>query len=193
MTRAVMALVVIGGLLASAEAFAQGEEWEDPGLWIAAGGGYGLATTDCVLCSDGSRGSFVVLLGIGGSASRTVRFGIEGVGWFQSSADTSREYFGVMAVAQWFPVQTIPLSVQLGIGGGRYAQEGGGDVLEASGFNVLLAANYDYYITRNIAVRPFARYLVSPGLTTKVNQVALFTDLTFGLLYFGVALTWVKL
>jgi hypothetical protein len=193
MTRAVMALFVIAALLASTEALAQGEEWEDPGLWVAAGGGYGLASTDCVRCSEGSLGSFAVILGVGGSASRKIRFGIEGVGWFQSAADTAREYIGVVAIVQWFPVEKTPLSIQVGVGGGRYAEEGGGDLLEASGFSLQIGANYDYYFSRNIAVRPFARYLFAGGLTTKVNRQVQFTDLNYGLLYFGVALTWVKL
>ncbi len=193
MTRAVMALLVIGGLLVSTEAFAQGEDWEDPGLWVAAGGGYGLATTDCARCSLGSHGSFAVVLGLGGSASRKIRFGIEGVGWFQAGADTAREYVGIAAIVQWFPAKTTPLSIQVGVGGGRYAEEGGGDLLEASGFHLQIGANYDYYFSRNFAVRPFARYSLSRGLTTKLNRQVQFTDMNYGLLYFGFALTWVKL
>ena len=193
MTRTAMALLVIGGLMVSTEALAQGEEWEEPGLWIAAGGGYSLGSTDCARCSVASLTGFAAVVGFGGSASRKIRFGVEGVGWFQSAADTAREYIGVVAVVQWFPVKTTPLSIQFGLGGGRYAEEGGGDILEASGFNVQLGASYDYYFTRNIAVRPFVRYLFSRGLTTKLNRQPQFTDLNFGLFYFGVALTWVKL
>ena len=193
MTRAVTVLAVVSGILLSTEARAQGEDWENPGLWVAAGGGYGLATTECARCGGGSQGSFSLLAGVGGSASRSVRFGIEGVGWFQSTADTAREYFGATALVQWFPVKTIPLSVQVGVGGGRVAQEAGGDLIEAAGFNIQLGANYDYYFSRHFALRPFFRYLFSRGLTTKLNRQVQFTDLNFGLLYFGVAVTWIKL
>ena len=195
MTRAVMVLLVIGELLVSTEAFAQGEEWEDPGLWIAAGGSYGLASTDCVRCSVASLSGFAAVVGFGGSASRKIRFGVEGVGWFQAGADTTREYIGLAVIVQWFPVKTTPLSIQVGVGGGRYAEQGGGDLLEASGFNLQIGANYDYYFSRNIAVRPFARYLFTGagGLTTKLNRQVQFTDMNFGLLHLGVALTWVKL
>ena len=193
MTRAIMALLVIGGLLVSTEVLAQGEAWEDPGFWVAAGGGYGVASTDCVRCSEGSLGSFVALLGFGGSASRKIRFGVEGVGWCQAGSDTAREYIGIVAIMQWFPLETTPLSIQVGIGGGRYAEEGGGDLLDASGFSLQIGANYDYYFSRNIAVRPFVRYLSSRGLTTKLNRQVQFSDMNYGLFYFGFALTWVKL
>ncbi len=191
MKHMVMALAMVVLALLPRTVQAQ-EDWERPGLWMTGGGGYGSAQTDCVRCSVDRHNSFAFLVGIGGSASRTIRFGVEAVGWFQSAADTSREYFAGVVITRFFPFETIPVSVQVGVGGGRYAEAGGGDVLEAFGFVFDLGASYDYRFARALDARLFARYLFSNGLTTRVNRQVQFTDLNFNMLYVGIALVWTK-
>jgi opacity protein-like surface antigen len=187
-----MALAMVVGLLVPETARAQ-DDWKEPGLWIEGGVGYGIANTDCARCSTQGHPAITFLAGIGGSASMKIRFGVEALGWKQSAADTAREYFGAMVLAQWYPVENVPFHIQGGIGGGRYAEEGGGDLLEASGFNLSLGTGYDYFFTRNFTVRAFLRYVWANGLSTKLNREPLFTDLNFNVLHFGLALTWQKM
>ena len=108
MKQMVMVMVIAVWVLLPTGVQAQ-EDWEQPGLWVTAGGGYGSSQTDCVRCSVSRHNSFGFLVAAGGSASKKIRFGVEGLGWIQSAADTSREYFGVMAFTQFFPFETVPV------------------------------------------------------------------------------------
>ncbi len=191
MKQMVIVLAIAAWVLLPTDVQAQ-EDWEQPGVWVTAGGGYGSVQTNCVRCSVPRHNSFAFLAGVGGSASKKVRFGVEAVGWFQSAADTSRDYFGVLALTQFFPFESLPFSAQIGVGGGRYAEEGAGDVLEAFGFAISFGAAYDYRFARGFDARLFVRYLFSNGLTIRVNRQVQFTDLNYNMLYLGVALVWTK-
>ncbi len=134
-----------------------------------------------------------VIVAAGGSASDRVKFGVEGNGWFATSSDTTMQYLAASVVASVFLFERLPLNLQGGIGLGRYAEDGGGDLLTSSGFHIQVGAGYDVPLSAAFSIRPYIRYVFSNNLPATLNRQPQFTPMDHKLLHFGASLVFQKL
>lgn len=164
------------------------EDLKEPGFWAIGGVGGGSASIECSVCTEARKPSVSFMAALGGSASRSFKFGIEGLGWVQSDTDTTRQYFAGVAIVQWFPLPEHLLHLQAGVGAGGYGERRDTDLVTAVGLSFLVGAGYDVRVSRSWYIRPYIRYLISNGLTAK--RQLLRGDLDFSIWYFGVGFGW---
>ena len=166
------------------------EELKEPGFWAVGGVGGGSAGMECSVCATARKPSVSVMAALGGSASNSVKFGIEGLGWVQSDQDTTRQYFAGAAIVQWVPLQKHLLHLQVGIGAGGYGERRNNELVKAFGLNFLVGAGYDIRVNRSWYIRPYVRYLFSNDLSVKKRGLPTLGKLNFSMWYFGVGFGW---
>jgi hypothetical protein len=169
-------------------AVAQNAFWE-PGFWITGGAGAGIADPDCARCPAVKTGLSGFLAG-GGSISERVRLGVEVFGWRQSSADSVREYVSAYAMVQILPLERLPIYIQGGLGGGRYAEDQAPDLLSADGLGYMLGVGGYLRVSRRFSVVPFFHMVRSTGVDVSFNRLPQFTPLNLTIGYFGVGVGW---
>lgn len=133
------------------------------GLWVAFGGGAGLAHTACDQCvSLGRDAGGTMEVGVGGTISPHLQVGAEVSGWFDGlGAGRSSTSFADV-VGYYLPWSKSGWFVQAGGGYARYSQRTGrgGTVTTTTtrGLGAQLGAGYQFGLGRTFILSPFVAY-----------------------------------
>ncbi len=189
MRRSLPCLVVLSSLAVFAgPVFAQSGERR--GVWFGIGVAPASVHARCAQCSADRKLGYAGYIHIGGSLATRIKAGVEATGWRQSDADSTREYGAVTLVVLLHPVPTGPVYLKVGVGAGRYAEQGGSDLLSANGFATLLGAGADFRIRQRITIGPYVNYLFSNNQDKNVDRLPQFGTLDLNMVQFGVGGRW---
>lgn len=177
-------------LFAAGELRAQADAFWEPGFWINGGLGASASNVDCVRCAQGTRLGYAGFVALGGSLSERVRLGVEIFGSRRTMPDTTREFIAAWAIAQVQPMQNLPLYLEGGLGGGRFAEEQGINLLSAEGLGIVIGAGGYLRLSRRWSLIPYLHYTRTPKLAWDVNDLPQLTDLQANVVYFGVGVGW---
>jgi hypothetical protein len=154
------AIAVLLALTSMASVAAQRRSDSGGGLWYSIGVAPGWARVTCDICAGHRRTGISAFLGVGGSASRSLRIGGELAGWREQSGGVTQTLMSVGATAYWYPNARRRFYLHGGVGLVLHRAADGTDVVTSSGIGPELGVGYEYAVSRNWRLAPFAHYTV---------------------------------
>jgi hypothetical protein len=193
MVRSVLVTLVVS---AAAAAVADAQQAHDrSGLWAGVGLGVGSARASCSVCAGRATGP-AAHARLGGTISRKLLVGVQGIGWFDVAGASDRTLLMLAAVGTLYPWPDKGLYLEAGIGGYRYVEADTANELSTQGLALHVGAGFDVRITRGVSLSPFA-ILVSSGSgnPTRLDKssgtlLPLLSDMTVRYFQLGVAATF---
>ena len=185
---------LVAGLACMAFAASAGAQSVKPqtrqGFGISFGLGGGSASMTCDDCPSGREGGFSGYLRLGGYVSPSLFVGGESNGWTKDEYGVETQIGSLNAVLQWYPQQASGLYLKGGAGFARATATDGIDELATTGMSMTMGLGYDWRLTRNFSLTPYANYVRSLGAEASVNDIGTDYKLNVDVLQFGLGFTW---
>src|SRR5215203_2075269 len=139
------------------------------GFGISFGLGAGSAAVSCEDCSSERDNGLSGYLRIGGYARPSLFVGGETNGWVRNDQGVDQQIGILSAVVQWYPQSATGFYLKGGGGFARVTANDGFDEVASSGIALTGGAGYDWRLTRNFSLTPYANYVRSVGAEAEVN------------------------
>lgn len=189
MRKAAIVLLTLG-LTANPDALHAQRRSGDGGFWYAVGVAPGWARVSCQICAGSRRTGVSAFLGLGGSASRTLRIGGELAGWRKGEEGVTQTLMSVGAAAYWYPTARRNLYLRGGLAFLTHRVNDGTDVVTSSGIGPELGIGYEHSVSPHWLLAPFVHYAVGVAAgDVKFNGGQATGSATVSLLQVGVSLT----
>lgn len=160
------------------------------GFGISFGFGGGSAGISCDGCESDRETSLSGYLRLGGYTRPSLFVGAETNGWTNSEDGVDETIGFLSAVVQWYPQVASGLYLKGGAGFARADATDGIDDIATTGFGISMGTGYDWRLTRNFSLTPYANYLRSFGGELEVNGSGTDFSTNIDLFQFGLGFTW---
>ncbi|HUF27990.1 MAG TPA: outer membrane beta-barrel protein [Gemmatimonadaceae bacterium] len=159
------------------------------GFWIGFGLGIGSAGISCNGCTSGRESGLSGYLRMGGTVSPQLLIGGETNGWTKSSDGVDQTVGFLSAVAYYYPVVDNGVWIKGGLGFASYEAEAPGEKLTTSGLGLTAGIGFDWRLSANVSLSPFANYMQQVGGDVEYNGESV-GNANANLIQFGVGLSW---
>lgn len=160
------------------------------GFWWGVGVGYGWVHVRCDICQADRKAALTATGGLGGTITRSVRFGAELSGWTRGEENID-EYLGSLsAILNWYPNPDGAFHLKGGLGYVAYRIDDGEDDLTSSGFGPLVGAGFEIGLGRRASVEPYLSAIVTiPRGNLQLNGDRQAEGVSLSLVQFGLGVT----
>jgi hypothetical protein len=160
------------------------------GFGISFGLGGGSASMSCDGCSSERDTGLSGYLRMGGYVSPSLFVGGETNGWTKNDMGVEQQIGVISAVVQWYPQPAAGLYLKGGAGFAHATATDAFDEVSTSGMAMNAGVGYDWRLTRNFSLTPYANYVRSLGAEAEVNGLGTGYTLNVDVLQFGLGFSW---
>jgi hypothetical protein len=164
------------------------------GFTMSFGLGNGSAGVSCTGCATDRNNGLSGYLSMGSAMSRSLVLGGELNGWSKSKNGSDSRIGFLTGYAQWYPSTSNGFFLKPGLGFGSISVEDKTTVpsnkLTSSGFAYQMGMGYDFRMSHNFSLTPYASYMATTSAKAKFNGTDAGYDLNTNNFQLGVGLTW---